>query len=78
VETPDRLAPPARGRRRRRSFAFALSEVVVVTLASALDLTEGQPLGHSVRACVIGMRLGGQELGMDDERLGGAVLRACC
>ena len=34
----------------------------------ALDLTEGQPLGHSVRACIIGMRLG-QELGLDDERL---------
>jgi putative nucleotidyltransferase with HDIG domain len=46
---------------------IALSEVVS-SLSRALDLTEGQPLGHSVRACVIGMRLG-QELGLDDERL---------
>ena len=41
---------------------------VVASLSRALDLTEGQPLGHSVRACIIGMRLG-QELGFDDERL---------
>lgn len=24
----------------------------------ALDITEGQPAGHSVRCCLIGMRLG--------------------
>lgn len=46
---------------------IAMSEVVS-SLSRALDLTEGQPLGHSVRACVIGMRLG-QEVGLDDERL---------
>ncbi|MBK6308768.1 MAG: HD domain-containing protein [Gemmatimonadetes bacterium] len=45
-----------------------LSEVVA-SLSKALDLTEGQPLGHSVRACIIGMRLG-QEIGLDEERLG--------
>lgn len=42
---------------------------VLAALSHALDLTEGQPLGHSVRSCVIGMRLG-QELGLDDEALG--------
>lgn len=45
----------------------ALSEVVA-SLSRALDLTEGQPLGHSVRACMIGMRLG-EELGFNDEQL---------
>ncbi len=31
---------------------------VISSLSFALDLTEGQPLGHAVRTCVIGMRLG--------------------
>ncbi len=58
---PPTSAPPSRAR-------VALSEVVA-SLSRALDLTEGQPLGHAVRACMIGMRLGA-ELGYDDERLG--------
>jgi len=29
---------------------------VLATLSYAFDLTEGQPLGHSVRSCMIGMR----------------------
>ena len=41
---------------------------VLASLSRALDLTEGQPLGHSVRSCVIGMRLG-QEAGLNDEHL---------
>jgi HD-GYP domain-containing protein (c-di-GMP phosphodiesterase class II) len=35
----------------------AMSEVLAA-LSRALDLTEGQPEGHSIRACVVGMRLG--------------------
>lgn len=31
----------------------------------ALDITEGQPEGHSLRTCLIGMRVG-QELGLDE------------
>lgn len=27
-------------------------------LSHALDLTEGQPPGHTIRSCIIGMRLG--------------------
>jgi len=42
---------------------------VVAALSYGLDLTEGQPMGHSERTCVIGMRLG-QELGLDEEELG--------
>jgi hypothetical protein len=36
---------------------------IISALSYALDLTEGQPMGHSVRACMIGMRLA-QEIGM--------------
>jgi putative nucleotidyltransferase with HDIG domain len=42
---------------------FRLSEIVSA-LSYALDLTEGQPMGHSIRACVIGMRLA-QEIKLD-------------
>lgn len=31
---------------------------IISALSYALDLTEGQPMGHSVRACMIGMRIG--------------------
>lgn len=36
---------------------------VISALSYALDLTEGQPLGHSVQSCMIGMRLA-QEMGL--------------
>ncbi len=36
---------------------------VLSALSFALDLTEGQPPGHAVRSCVIGMRLA-QEIGL--------------
>ena len=42
---------------------IALSEVIG-GLSYALDLTEGEPPGHAVRSCLIGMRLA-QELGLD-------------
>jgi HD-GYP domain-containing protein (c-di-GMP phosphodiesterase class II) len=41
---------------------IALSEVLAA-LSTALDLTEGQPAGHSVRTCVIGCRLA-EEVGL--------------
>ncbi|MGH7718285.1 MAG: HD-GYP domain-containing protein [Gemmatimonadaceae bacterium] len=41
---------------------------VLAALSRALDLVEGQPLGHSVRACAIGMRLG-QACGLPDDEL---------
>jgi HD-GYP domain-containing protein (c-di-GMP phosphodiesterase class II) len=43
--------------------ALRLSEVIAA-LSYALDLTEGQPEGHSVRTCLIGMRIG-REIGLD-------------
>jgi putative nucleotidyltransferase with HDIG domain len=32
---------------------------IISTLSYALDLTEGRPMGHSVRTCILGMRLAG-------------------
>ena len=42
-----------------------LSEVISA-LSYALDVTEGQPMGHAVRSCAIGMRVG-EEIGLDAE-----------
>jgi putative nucleotidyltransferase with HDIG domain len=36
---------------------------IIAALSYALDLTEGRPMGHSVRSCLIGMRLAA-EIGM--------------
>jgi HD-GYP domain-containing protein (c-di-GMP phosphodiesterase class II) len=36
--------------------AIRLSDVVSA-LSLALDLTEGQPMGHSIRSCILGMRI---------------------
>jgi putative nucleotidyltransferase with HDIG domain len=44
-----------------------LSEVIGA-LSYALDLTEGQPPGHSLRCCAIGMRVGAA-LGLDTDAL---------
>ena len=44
---------------------IALSEVIS-GLSYALDLTEGEPPGHAVRSCLIGMRVAG-EIGLDAE-----------
>lgn len=43
----------------------ALSEVLSA-LSYALDLTEGQPIGHTIRSCMIGMRIA-EELGLGVE-----------
>jgi len=47
--------------------AFTLSSVLA-SLSHALDLTEGQPAGHSIRACLIGMEIG-KELGLSPKEL---------
>ncbi|MCP9485975.1 MAG: HD domain-containing protein [Gaiellaceae bacterium MAG52_C11] len=39
---------------------------VISALSYALDITEGQPPGHAVRSCLIGMRLA-DELGLDPQ-----------
>ncbi|MEW5919151.1 MAG: HD domain-containing phosphohydrolase, partial [Gemmatimonadota bacterium] len=60
-------SPRAAGLSVEPAKQVATSEVLAA-LSRALDLTEGQPLGHSVRACVIGMRLG-QTIGLGDDDL---------
>jgi hypothetical protein len=40
---------------------------VLGALSYALDLTEGQPMGHSVRTTMIGMRIG-EQLGLSDDQ----------
>jgi putative nucleotidyltransferase with HDIG domain len=47
------------------SGAIRVSELISA-LSYALDLTEGRPMGHSVRSCVIGMRIA-QAIGMPAE-----------
>jgi HD-GYP domain-containing protein (c-di-GMP phosphodiesterase class II) len=42
--------------------SIRLSEIIS-SLSYALDLTEGQPMGHSVRTCAIGMRIA-REIGL--------------
>ena len=44
-----------------------LSEVIAA-LSHALDITEGSPKGHSVRSCMIGMRIG-EAAGLNQETL---------
>lgn len=41
---------------------------LIGALSYALDITEGQPPGHCVRCCLIGIRLG-RELGLSEESL---------
>lgn len=49
------------------SHKLPLSDVVA-SLSHALDLTEGQPQGHSIRSCLIGMHVG-REIGLSSESL---------
>ena len=58
MKAPDRFSSsqfPA-GMHIRPEPSIRVSEIISA-LSYALDLTEGQPMGHSVRACIIGMRL---------------------
>jgi putative nucleotidyltransferase with HDIG domain len=45
--------------------SFLVSELISA-LSYALDLTEGRPMGHSVRSCLLGMRIG-EQLGLPAE-----------
>lgn len=47
--------------------AMKLSELIGA-LSYALDITEGQPAGHCVRCCWIGMHIG-RRVGLDDDQL---------
>ena len=47
------------------STSIRVSELLSA-LSYALDLTEGRPMGHSVRSCIIGMRIA-QEIGLPEQ-----------
>lgn len=52
----------------RAPAVLRVSEIISA-LSYALDITEGQPMGHSVRACMIGMRIG-RHIGLGTADLG--------
>jgi hypothetical protein len=54
--------PVQAGQKNGQESSIPVSSLVSA-LSYALDLTEGQPMGHSVRSCIIGMRLA-QQLGL--------------
>ncbi|MEY3144166.1 MAG: hypothetical protein RLY21_2659 [Planctomycetota bacterium] len=64
-------APMAASRERRAPLApngaVRMSEVISA-LSYALDIVEGQPAGHAVRSCILGMHLG-HAVGLDEERM---------
>lgn len=47
--------------------AVRMSEVISA-LSYALDIVEGQPAGHAVRSCILGMHLG-HAIGLDHDRM---------
>ena len=49
---------------------------VLAALSHALDLTEGQPLGHAERTCLIGMRIA-DELGSRGASAPRSTTRCC-
>jgi putative nucleotidyltransferase with HDIG domain len=50
-----------------KAVRLPMSEVIAA-MSRALDLTEGQPLGHSIRSCMIGMELG-RAMGLNEYQL---------
>jgi len=62
-ETAPRAAPEGDGG--APTLVAGLAETLS-SLSYALDLTEGQPAGHAIRSCLIGMRLA-EALGLDEE-----------
>ncbi|HEU4339331.1 MAG TPA: HD domain-containing phosphohydrolase [Planctomycetota bacterium] len=60
-------APASLGARTPATLSVRLSEIVSA-LSYALDITEGQPEGHAVRTCIIGMRLA-KEIGLPHESM---------
>ena len=61
-----RAATSQRGATNAASPASISLSDVLGALSHALDLTEGQPIGHTLRSCIIGMRLG-EVVGLSSE-----------
>ena len=67
----NQIAPIASPAKRDQAFTGGTIRVseLISALSYALDLTEGRPMGHSVRSCLIGMRLG-TAIGLSTTELG--------
>lgn len=50
-----------------QSTSYLQLSDIVSALSFALDITEGQPEGHAMRTCIIGMHIA-QELGLDSQQ----------
>src|SRR6202167_3685766 len=60
LNSNERQPTPLSGVERTEAPSSIRLSEIISALSYALDLTEGQPMGHSVRACMIGMRLAEQ------------------
>ena len=70
MKAPDRFSSlPFRANLDARPEPSIRVSEILSALSYALDLTEGQPMGHSVRACIIGMRLA-QQIGLPPSERG--------
>src|SRR6202167_2469657 len=63
LNSNERQPTPLSGVERTEAPSSIRLSEIISALSYALDLTEGQPMGHSVRACMIGMRLA-QQIGL--------------
>ena len=61
------VTPTSQGSAAQRPGSMRMADLVSA-ISYALDLTEGQPLGHCLRSCLIGMSLG-KEIGLPQEEL---------
>jgi putative nucleotidyltransferase with HDIG domain len=61
------IAPAAVGAESRPEKEVIRVSELISALSYALDLTEGRPMGHSVRSCLIGMRIA-QAIGLPVEQ----------
>ncbi len=59
ITAPFSAQPPLPAQVPEFPSSIRMSEIISA-LSYALDLTEGQPMGHSVRTCAIGMRIAGE------------------
>lgn len=60
--------PDSEALRPRAALANLKLSELIAALSHALDITEGQPEGHCVRCCWIGMHIG-REIGLSQEKL---------
>ena len=68
AQAPVPPAPPTTAVAVKPALKRVPMSEVIAALSHALDMTEGSPKGHSIRTCLIGMRIG-QAAGLTPEAL---------